>query len=430
MPSPMPSAPAERSPSGPLAPRARRVQLWLEAEGATTRTTLAGPAGEEAEHARSVAYRPAPHGLSRWVDPSDGLGYVVGSGALGGAEHFVAGTDGPTDRMPTEVVVVPIATDDVVRTTEGDVASHHLGLVAGPWRVLPGPGVEVLARQALDRRADVGGLLRDTRRVLDWLLEWFDVPGEAAPWGARYTQVLVPGAPWLALEHPGCVLVSERLLDVKPGQRLAVLAHEAAHQWVGNLVSPRTWPDVGILEGLAELLGQLAVAELVGPAGVADLAGRRAAGPLTLPPAGPDLRTVAATAGLAEVAGPVQHAEVLRSVRATVGAEVFRAGVRELVGAHAGGVCGAADVWRALDTAPPSVPTVRLPRVERTPRAPWLAGLADCDPATAAVTARRRFRALPPGPVRVRQALGAMIDPGTPYAVSAGLAAELGRLRG
>ena len=422
----MSSAPAEPPPS---TPPARRVHLRLEADQATSETTLPGPGGTRTARSGPIAYRAAPHGLSRWTDPHDGRGYVIGSGALGGAAHFVAGTDGPADRMPTLVTIVPLAPDDVVRSTGGDVASHHLGLVAGPWWVHQRPGLEVLARQSLDRDADVEGLLADTRRALDWLIDWFGVPVGAAPWGTTYTQVLVPRAPWLAMEHPGCVLLSERLLDLRPGPRLAVLAHEAAHQWVGNLVSPGAWSDVGMFEGLAELLGQLASVDVTGSPGDADLARRRATGPLTLPPAGPDLRTLEATAGLAEVAGPVQHAEVLRAARSTIGAEAFRSRVRELVRRHAGAVCGVADVWAALDVAPQTVPTVRLPHVERPTRAPWLAGLDGCDPATAATTARRAFRTRPPGPPRVRQALAAMADPATPYAVSAGLAAELSRSR-
>ena len=411
-------------------PPARRVHLRLDADRATSETTLLGPGGASTVLSGPISYRTTPHGLSRWTDPDDGLGYVIGSGALGGAGHFLTGADGPADRMPTVVTVDPVTSHDVIRSTSGNLASHHVGLVAGPWKVHHGPGLEVLARQSLNRDAAVAMLLGDMQRARDWLLDWFGAAVDAAPWGATYTQVLVPRAPWLAMEHPGCVLVSERLLDLRPGRRMAVLAHEAAHQWVGNLVSPRTWPDVGVFEGLAELLGQLAAAELTGPAADADLARRRTVGPLSLPPTGPDLRTLATTASLAEVAGPVQHAEALRTIRAKIGAEAFRIGVGELIRRHAGAVCSAAEVWAALDATPEVVPTVRLPLLQQGRPAPWLAGLDEPDPATAVLSARRAFRACSPGPARVREALAAVADPGTPPPVTAGLAAELSRFRG
>ncbi|MBI2242659.1 MAG: hypothetical protein HYU55_01415, partial [Nocardioides sp.] len=260
-----------------------------------------------------------------------------------------------------------------------------------------------------------------------------DTSGDGAPWGTTYTQVLLPAAPWLAMEHPGCVLLSERLLAASRGQRVAVLAHEAAHQWLGNLVSPLAWSDMGVFEGLAELLGQLACEAIVGVHALGDLARRRSKGPLMLPPTRSDLRTVAATAGLAEVAGPVQHAELFRGVRAHLGVESFQSRLRSFIRRHAGSACGAGDLWAALEVPPQRPRALRLPVVTGTGSTTWrteLNGLHHCDPTTAAMTARRAFRRAfrdAPGPGRVREALAAMTDPATPYPVIAGLAAELSR---
>jgi hypothetical protein len=381
-----------------------------------------------------VDYRSTPHGLCRWTDPVDGHHYVVGSGALGGATHFLACSEGPADRMATELAVDAAGTVRTARAPRSDdgreptVASHHLGLVAGPWRCRTGGGVELLSRRALDRSADLDVIAADSRRALDWLLEWFGTSEHAAPWGPTYTQVLLPDAPWLAMEHPGCVLLSERLLDASRGQRIAVLAHEAAHQWLGNLVSPLAWSDVGVFEGLAELLGQLASEAIAGTGAAGDLARRRAKGPLTLPPTSADLRAIAATAGLAEVAGPVQYAELFRMVRAEIGAASFQNLVREFVRRHRGSACGATDLWQTLGLAPRQPRTLRLPVVRSTGPATWSADLHTldaCDPATAASLARRAFRESPPGRRRIREALAAMADPSTSYPVVAGLTGEL-----
>lgn len=393
------------------------------------------PAAKVAVSGR-VDYRATPHGLSRWTDPSDGHHYVIGSGALGGAAHFLACSEGPADRMVTTLTV---EANGIVRAAqaprphdarEPTVASHHVGLVAGPWRCHSGDGVELLSRRALDRPAALDVLAVDARRALDWLLGWFGTTRHDAPWGTTYTQVLLPEAPWLAMEHPGCVLLSERLLDASSGQRVAVLAHEAAHQWLGNLVSPLVWSDVGAFEGLAELLGQLACEAIVGKDATHDLARRRSKGPLALPPIRTDLRGIVTTAGLAEVAGPVQHADLFRAVRAEIGAETFQTRVRALVRRHAGSACSTSDLWAGLRVAPRQPHALRLPAVKLSDPAAWWADLnklAACDPTTAATAARRAFRDCAPGPRRVREALAAMTDPTTPYPVIAGLVAELSR---
>ncbi len=382
-----------------------------------------------------ASFGAAPHGLSRFVDPVDGRRYVIGSGALGAAPRFLACGEGPADRMATEVVVEsPGSPHSSVRDTvraggrRGLLASHHLGLAAGPWRVTSKPGVELLSRQSLGATEHLDSLLDDTRLALDWLLDWFGVSTGEAPWGAVYTEVLLPHASWLAMEHPGCVLLSERLLGAARARRVAVLAHEAAHQWLGNLLSPRTWVDVGVFEGVAELLGQLASEAIAGPASGAYLARRRESAPLPVLPNGPDLRTLAATAGLAEVAGPVQHAELFRTVLAELGPAEFRDCLRRLVRRHADSAVGSAEVWEALGTPPREPRMVRLPTL-RSPGvpSPWreLEALAGWDPAAAAASARRAFRAYRPGSGRVRATLAALADPATPGPVVAGLAAEL-----
>jgi len=377
---------------------------------------------------RRVDYRAGgPWGLTRWTDPADRSAYVVFSGALGGAADLLGDAGGPDDLVPT-TLTVRVSGDhagpppvSVVPPT-GLLAGHHLGFAAGPWRRTERNGVAIHARRSSD--ADLGVPLAETAAVLGWMLDLF---GGEAPWGSEYVQVLVPDAPWLAVEHPGCVLLSERLLTTDPARRVAVLAHEAAHQWIGNLVPPASWPDLGVVEGLAELLGQLACRDLLGTAADAYLDHRRRPGPLARVP-GVDPRTRVETAGLAEVTGPAQHAELLRTVHDDLGAAGFRDGLRALVGSRRGLPTSAAQVWRALGAESREPAQVRLPAVAGHGGATWTRALHDLrrtDPATAVVHARRAFRAAPPGGQRVEQALAALADATLPTAVAVGLATEL-----
>jgi hypothetical protein len=406
------------------------AMLRLEGVEAGARVVVAG----------RVPYASRVHGLTRWVDPDDGLAYVIASGALGGAALFLAAEVGPHDRMPTTIEVsgtggTAVATGDPIGSSSGatrrfasrlPLAAHHLGLAVGPWRTFCDGPVRLLARRALAPGGELAALLADTRRVHEWVTGWFgDVSRLGGP---RYTQVLLPDPPWLAMEHPGCVLVSERLLegqdDVDRARRVAVLAHEVAHQWVGNLLSPRRWSDVGVLEGLAELLGQLACEVLLGRASESYLARRRSAGPLAVPPRPPD----ALTAGLAEVAGPVQHAELFRTARMELGAAVFRARIRALCRARAGLTVTADEVWAALGLEARTPTLVRIPTVTgstgRHSAARW-DRLGQLDPATSVRRVRAGFRASSPGPEQARAALMAIQDSRTPPAVATALAAEI-----
>ncbi|MFU8872711.1 M1 family aminopeptidase [Micromonospora sp. SL4-19] len=402
----------------------RTIDVDLGAESAHVHLDL----GTERRR-RRVDYRAGgPWGLTRWVDPSDGAAYVLFSGALGGAADLLGEAGRPDDLTRTTLTVrvsgdVPGPTPISVVPAAGSVlAGHHLGFAVGPWRHEAADGVAIHARRSCD--AALRTPLAETRAALDWMLDFF---GGDAPWGSEYVQVLVPDAPWLAMEHPGCVLLSERLLTADRARRVAALAHEAAHQWLGNLVAPASWADLGVFEGLAELLGQLACRDLLGSAADAYLDHRRRPARLARVP-GVDPRGLAETAGLAEVAGPTQHAELFRAARHGLAADVFRGRLNELVRTRAGLATSAAQVWAALGTEPREPVQVRLPAAAGTGGETWtreLRGLRQVDPATAVVRARRAFRSAPAGQGRVEHALAALADPSLPTAVAVGLAAEL-----
>jgi len=66
----------------------------------------------------------------------------------------------------------------------------------------------------------------------------------------------------------GCINVRrERYALVKEDYAVAdsrkscasIAAHEVAHQWFGNLVTPRWWDDVWLKEGLSSFFGFLAM---------------------------------------------------------------------------------------------------------------------------------------------------------------------------
>ena len=116
-------------------------------------------------------------------------------------------------------------------------------------------------------QADAEEIFAITRAAFDRYHELF---GIRYPFG-EYHQAFVPDFNAGAMENPGCVTLREQLIfrsAVTSGERSlrsAVIAHEMAHMWFGDLVTMRWWDDLWLNESFAEYLAYRVCAEL--PAG-------------------------------------------------------------------------------------------------------------------------------------------------------------------
>ncbi len=86
--------------------------------------------------------------------------------------------------------------------------------------------------------------------------------GVEYPWD-KYDQVIAPDYIGGAMENTTASTFASGFLDSPAGGADRIIAHELAHQWIGNLVTCRTWEHIWLNEGYASMAEALWAAESV-----------------------------------------------------------------------------------------------------------------------------------------------------------------------
>jgi aminopeptidase N len=226
------------------------------------------------------------------------------------------------------------------------IPAYAFAIAAGEWRTVDvdGPvpltlaaGREVPEALLRERLSEVGGMLT-------WLASTFDEPH---PWG-RYRQVAVSRFLYGAMENPTLVVLADGVLlrSTDRGRR-HVLAHEAVHQWFGNLVTPIAWRDLWISEGFAEYFEARWQASREGEdrfAARVDAWSGSAGGPALAPRAWSE---GADHAGYGAVYA--RGAAVLHALSVSMGDTAFLGAVRDLLDAHRDASISTAEVQRVFE---------------------------------------------------------------------------------
>ena len=150
------------------------------------------------------------------------------------------------------------------------LSTYFVTIVAGPYHVVrdehDGIPLGLSSRQSLARHLDKDAdeLLTMTRQCFD---EFHRLFGIRYPFG-DYHQAFVPEFNAGAMENPGCVTFRDQLVfdsRVTRGSRIVratTVAHEMAHQWFGNIVTPTWWDDLWLNESFAEYMGNRVTADV------------------------------------------------------------------------------------------------------------------------------------------------------------------------
>lgn len=248
--------------------------------------------------------------------------------------------------------------------TTPKMSTYLLFLAIGDYQrlaeTIDGITVGVLVAKGEEERARYA--LSQATRLLHYYNDYF---------GVRYPLpkldlVAAPGEiEGGSMENWGSIFYSQKhlLFDPKTSTEtdrswvFAVVAHEMAHQWFGDLVTMNWWDNLWLNEGFARWM-QTKAAVALHPDWGTDLQdlyiteqGMRAdAKPSTHPIEQPVASAAEAEGAFDEITYDKGSA-VIGMLEAYVGADVFRDGVRSYMREHAFGNTASSDLWRAIQAA-------------------------------------------------------------------------------
>ena len=255
-------------------------------------------------------------------------------------------------------------TDRVVFADTIALSTYLVAFVVGPLEAtdpIHVDGVPVRIIHPPGRADQTAFALEMAAHSLRWLADWYDI---AVP-GGKVDLVALPDFAFGAMENLGCITFREVLLLVDPTSAdqhelesvAAVISHELAHLWFGDLVTMRWWNGIWLNEAFATFMEMKAV-EAWRPdwdvwagfgasrAAALDIDALASTRPIEYP-----VVTPADAESMFDLLTYQKGAAVVRMLEQFLGEEVFRDGVRRYLSAHLGGNTDNEDLWTALQEA-------------------------------------------------------------------------------
>ena len=201
--------------------------------------------------------------------------------------------------------------------------------------------------------------IRETSSLVTRLEAYFGIP-------FPYPKLDMIGSPghFGAMENAGAIIFSDSILLVgsTPTVRQqshfgTTAAHEIAHQWFGDLVTPAWWDDIWLNEAFAQWMG-VKIADAWRPANA--IANEQLSGTLeamdvdALSVGRPIHQPIATSAQIADTFDSITYnkgAGVIGMVESYLGEERFRAGIRLHLARHMHGTATAQDFFAAMAEA-------------------------------------------------------------------------------
>ena len=248
------------------------------------------------------------------------------------------------DTMPMSTYLVAFVVGPLVATASVDVDGV-------PLRLVHVPGKEHLT----DFGLDVGAA------SLRWFTQYYGIPYP----DAKIDMVALPDFAAGAMENVGCITYRESLLLVDPALSTqnerelvaAVVSHELAHMWFGDLVTMKWWNGIWLNEAFATFMEVAATAayrpdwkmwtafslDRTAAFEVDSLDSTRSVEF--------EVRSPADCDGMFDVLTYQKGGSLLRMLEQFLGEERFRSGVRHYLTAHSYRNTETSDLWDSIEIA-------------------------------------------------------------------------------
>ena len=248
-------------------------------------------------------------------------------------------TFGPTPKMASYLVALAIGDFE-------ELKDEHDGTQLS---IFTTPGKREQARYALE----------STKKILTYFHDYFGVKYPLP----KLDQLAIPSTGAGAMENWGLIIYNDNTLLYDPAASaqstrervFAIVAHEIAHQWFGNLVTMAWWDNLWLNEGFASWMGTKVTNRLnpewkvwLRAAGSKERAMRLDARATTHPIQMPVSKDSQATNWFDEITYNKGQA-VIRMIESWLGEEPFRNGIRAYMQQHAYSNTTTADLWQSLE---------------------------------------------------------------------------------
>ena len=253
-------------------------------------------------------------------------------------------------RRVTFAETMPMSTYLVAFVVGPLEATDPVDVDGTPVRVVHRPGRGHLSAFALDVAS----------HALRWFSEYYAIPYPSD----KVDLVAIPDFAFGAMENLGCITFREVLLLIDPASATqpelqsaaAVINHELAHMWFGDLVTMKWWEGIWLNEAFATFMEtscsdayrpdwQVWTTFCRGRSAAFTTDALKATRPIEFP-----VVTPSEAEGMFDILTYEKGASVVRMLEQHLGAEQFRAGVRHYLSTHAYANTGTGDLWDSLET--------------------------------------------------------------------------------